>query len=102
MATEFIRPDEGLFAPDSVARRVWSYPTSALLGFIRAVTIEHLDPDLTAAVDASGQVLSRPALRYDRTVRGRGIGDQVLGHPHEGARSRARAQSGDGRTFRFQ
>lgn len=68
MATEFIRPDEGLFAPDSVARRVWSYPTSALLGFIRAVTIEHLDPDLTAAVDASGQVLQRPALRYDRTV----------------------------------
>lgn len=68
MATKFIRRDEGLFAPDSVARRVWSYPTSALLGFIRAVTIEHLDPDLTAAVDASGQVVQRPALRYDRTV----------------------------------
>lgn len=68
MTAKFIRPDEGLFSPDSVARRVWSYPTSALLGFIRAVTIEHLDPDLTAAVDASGQVLQRPALRYDRTV----------------------------------
>lgn len=65
---EYIRKDEGLFPPDSVARRVWSYPTSALLGFIRAVTIEHLDPDLTAAVEASGQVLQRPALRYDRTV----------------------------------
>ncbi len=68
MAAQFIRKDEGLFSPDSIAREVWSYPTSALLGFIRAVTIEHLDPDLTAAVDASGQVLQRPALRYDRTV----------------------------------
>lgn len=68
MATKFIRNDEGLFPPASVARRVWSYPTSALLGFIRAVTIEHLDPDLAAAVEASGQVLQRPALRYDRTV----------------------------------
>ncbi|MDV8001788.1 oxygenase MpaB family protein [Rhodococcus sp. IEGM 1408] len=68
MASSFIRQDEGLFVPDSVARRVWSYPTSALLGFIRAVTIEHLDPDLTAAVAHSGQVVQRPALRYDRTV----------------------------------
>lgn len=68
MATKFLRKDEGLFASDSVARRVWAYPTSALLGFIRAVTIQHLDPDLTAAVDASGQVVQRPALRYDRTV----------------------------------
>lgn len=67
-ATEYVRRDEGFFPPDSVARRVWSYPTSALLGFIRAVTIEHLDPDLAAAVDTSGQVLQRPALRYDRTV----------------------------------
>lgn len=68
MASSFIRQDEGLFPRDSVARRVWAYPTSALLGFIRAVTIEHLDPDLTAAVEHSGQVLQRPALRYDRTV----------------------------------
>src|SRR5699024_2508620 len=28
----------------------------------------HLDPDLTAAVDHSGQVVQRPAVRYDRTV----------------------------------
>ncbi|WP_141564612.1 oxygenase MpaB family protein [Dietzia alimentaria] len=68
MASKSVRKDEGLFPPDSVARRVWAYPTSALLGFIRAVTIEHLDPDLTAAVSATGQVLQRPALRYDRTV----------------------------------
>lgn len=67
-AKKYVREDEGFFPPDSVARKVWSYPTSALLGFIRAVTIEHLDPDLAASVDASGQVLQRPGLRYDRTV----------------------------------
>lgn len=68
VTTRYLRKDEGFFAPDSVARRVWSYPTSALFGFIRSVTIEHLDPDLTAAVDHSGQVVQRPAVRYDRTV----------------------------------
>jgi len=60
--------DYGFFAPDSVARRVWSYPSSALLGFARAVTIEHLDPDLAAAVAATGQVKQRTPLRYDRTM----------------------------------
>src|SRR5699024_11467495 len=43
-------------------------PRSALLGFIRAVETGHLVPGLPAAVDASGQVLQRPALRYGRTV----------------------------------
>ncbi|SIR93255.1 oxygenase MpaB family protein [Williamsia sterculiae] len=60
--------DHGFFAPDSVARRVWSYPTSILIGFSRAVTIEHLDPDLAAAVIASGQVKQRTPLRFDRTM----------------------------------
>ncbi|HJQ06067.1 MAG TPA: oxygenase MpaB family protein [Nocardioides sp.] len=60
--------DYGFFAPDSVARRVWSYPTSMLLGFSRAVTIEHLDPDLAAAVIQSGQVKQRTPLRFDRTM----------------------------------
>jgi len=60
--------DHGFFAPDSVARRVWSYPTSMLLGFSRAVTIEHLDPDLAAAVIQSGQVKQRTPLRFDRTM----------------------------------
>jgi uncharacterized protein (DUF2236 family) len=32
------------------------------------VTIEHLDPDLVAAVDASGQVYKRTPVRYDRTM----------------------------------
>jgi uncharacterized protein (DUF2236 family) len=60
--------DHGFFEPDSVARRVWSYPTSFLVGFARAVTIEHLDPHLAAAVVASGQVKQRTPLRYDRTM----------------------------------
>lgn len=61
-------PDHGFFAPDSVARRVWSYPTSLTVGFARAVTIEHLDPMLAASVVASGQVKQRTPLRYDRTM----------------------------------
>jgi uncharacterized protein (DUF2236 family) len=60
--------DYGFFAPDSVARRVWIYPTSFLIGFSRAVTIEHLDPHLAAAVVASGQVKQRTPLRFDRTM----------------------------------
>ena len=60
--------DYGFFAKDSVARRVWIYPTSFLIGFSRAVTIEHLDPHLAAAVIASGQVKQRTPLRFDRTM----------------------------------
>lgn len=32
------------------------------------MTIEHLDPDLVAAVDESGQVIQRTPVRYDRTM----------------------------------
>jgi uncharacterized protein (DUF2236 family) len=60
--------DYGFFGPGSVTWKVWSYPTSMLLGFSRAVTIEHLDPFLAAAVDATGQVYARTRLRYDRTM----------------------------------
>lgn len=62
------RADEGFFGPGSIAWKVWSYPTSALQGFFRAVTIEHLDPDLVSAVDDSGQVYKRTPTRYDRTM----------------------------------
>ncbi|MGO1949943.1 MAG: oxygenase MpaB family protein [Mycobacteriaceae bacterium] len=62
------RADEGFFGPGSIAWKVWSYPTSALQGFFRSVTIEHLDPDLVAAVDDSGQVYKRTPTRYDRTM----------------------------------
>ncbi|GAB2780773.1 oxygenase MpaB family protein [Nocardioides salsibiostraticola] len=61
--------DYGFFGPDSVTWRVWSYPTSLVLGFARSVTIEHLDPNLTAAVAQSGGVKYRPHTRYGRTVR---------------------------------
>jgi uncharacterized protein (DUF2236 family) len=62
------RADEGFFGPGSIAWKVWSFPGSALQGFFRAVTIEHLDPDLVAAVDDSGQVYKRTPVRYDRTM----------------------------------
>lgn len=60
--------DYGFFGPDSVTWKVWSYPTSVVLGFLRAVVVEELDPFLVASVDQSGQVKARPRLRYDRTV----------------------------------
>ena len=65
---ELQRKDEGFFGPGSVAWKVWTFPAAALQGFARAVTIEHLDPDLTAAVDETGQVITRTPLRYDRTM----------------------------------
>ncbi|MGO2841416.1 oxygenase MpaB family protein [Corynebacterium variabile] len=63
-----VREDEGFFGPDSIAWKVWSFPVFALQAFARAVTLEHLDPDLVAAVDASGQVYKRTPVRYDRTM----------------------------------
>jgi uncharacterized protein (DUF2236 family) len=60
--------DYGFFGPGSVTWRVWRYPTSVVLGFLRAVVIEELDPHLVASVDQSGQVKQRPKLRYDRTM----------------------------------
>ncbi|WP_433800466.1 oxygenase MpaB family protein [Actinomycetospora sp. CA-084318] len=60
--------DYGFFGPDSVTWKVWGYPTSIVLGFLRAVVIEELDPHLVASVDQSGQVKQRPRLRYDRTM----------------------------------
>ncbi len=61
--------DYGFFGPDSVTWKVWSYPTSFILGFVRSVTIEHLDPNLAAAVIQSGGVKYRPYTRYTRTLR---------------------------------
>lgn len=62
------REDEGFFGPGSIAWKVWRFPGFALQAFARAVTIEHLDPDLVAAVDDSGQVYKRTPVRYDRTM----------------------------------
>lgn len=61
--------DYGFFGPDSVTWKVWSHPTSYVLGFARAVTIEHFDPNLAAAVVQSGGVKYRPSTRYGRTLR---------------------------------
>jgi uncharacterized protein (DUF2236 family) len=61
--------DYGFFGPDSVTWKVWTYPTSLTVGFQRSVVIEELDPALIAAVDATGDVYSRPRTRYDRTLR---------------------------------
>lgn len=61
--------DYGLFGPDSVTWRVWSYPTSLTIGFQRAVVIEELDPHLVAAVDKAAGIYQRPRTRYDRTLR---------------------------------
>ena len=60
--------DNGFFGPGSVAWKVWGYPTSALIGFQRSVTIEQLDPNLNAAVEKTGGVRYRPRTRYERTM----------------------------------
>ncbi|WP_202033112.1 oxygenase MpaB family protein [Nocardioides sp. WS12] len=62
-------PDYGFFGPGSVAWKVWCYPSSAIMGFQRSVTIEFLDPNLNASVVNSGGVKSRPRNRYERTMR---------------------------------
>jgi uncharacterized protein (DUF2236 family) len=61
--------DNGFFGPGSVTWKVWSYPSSIVIGFSRAVTIEQLDPNLIAAVEDAGGVRYRPRTRYERTVR---------------------------------
>lgn len=61
--------DYGLFGPDSVAWRVWGYPTSLTVGFQRAVVVEELDPFLLASVEATNKVRTQARTRYDHTVR---------------------------------
>jgi len=68
MASVAPHRDNGFFGPDSVTQKVWGYPTSMVLGFMRAVVIEQLDPFLVASVEHSGQVKQRTRLRYDRTM----------------------------------
>ncbi|WP_408897379.1 oxygenase MpaB family protein [Nocardioides sp. R1-1] len=60
--------DYGFFGPDSVAWKVWGYPTSLTIGFSRAVVVEELDPHLVASVDHTQDIYRRPKTRYDRTV----------------------------------
>jgi uncharacterized protein (DUF2236 family) len=60
--------DYGFFAPGSVTRKVWGYPTTPLMGIVRAVTIEEFDPNLVAAVHQTGANYDRLDTRYARTV----------------------------------
>ena len=68
MSTYEPMEDYGLFGPDSVAWRVWSYPTSLTVGFQRAVVVEELDPFLVASVYASQKIVTQARTRYDRTI----------------------------------
>jgi uncharacterized protein (DUF2236 family) len=61
--------DYGFFGPDSITWRVWSYPTSLVIGFQRAVVIEELDPFLLAAVHTTRKIITRARARYDNTLR---------------------------------
>ncbi|WP_278265015.1 oxygenase MpaB family protein [Nocardia sp. AG03] len=65
--TSLRRDDYGFFGPDSPSWKVWSSPTS-LIGFQRAVTLEHFDPYLTAAVADSHGIYDNPATRLDHTL----------------------------------
>lgn len=58
--------DHGLFGPGSVSWAVWASPT-ALIGFQRAIVLEHLDPLLAAAAADSGGMYRDPHGRFDRT-----------------------------------
>ena len=61
------RDDYGFFGPDSPTWKVWAAPT-ALIGFQRAVVLEHFDPHLAAAVADSAGIYTDPSGRFDRTL----------------------------------
>ncbi|WP_420427393.1 oxygenase MpaB family protein [Algiphilus sp.] len=59
--------DYGFFGPGSPSWKIWTAPTS-LIGFQRAVVLEHFDPFLAAAVADMRGIYSNPARRLDRTL----------------------------------
>lgn len=61
------RHDYGFFGPGSPSWKVWASPT-ALIGFQRAVVLEHFDPFLAAAVADSAGIYTDPTGRLDRTL----------------------------------
>ena len=61
------RDDYGFFGPGSPSWKVWTSPT-ALIGFQRAVVLEHFDPHLAAAVADSDGIYRDPSGRLDRTL----------------------------------
>ncbi|WP_280264960.1 oxygenase MpaB family protein [Nocardia wallacei] len=64
--TTLRRDDYGFFGPDSPSWKIWTAPT-AVIGFQRAVVLEHFDPFLTAAVADSRGIYSDPRSRLDNT-----------------------------------
>lgn len=61
------RDDYGFFGPGSPSWKVWAAPT-ALIGFQRAVVLEHFDPFLAAAVADSAGIYQDPQKRLDHTL----------------------------------
>jgi uncharacterized protein (DUF2236 family) len=57
------RDDYGFFGPDSPSWKVWASPT-ALIGFQRAVVLEHFDPFLAAAVVDCAGIYTDPSGRW--------------------------------------
>lgn len=70
-AEELARPgtreDYGFFGPGSPSWKVWTAPT-ALIGFQRAVVLEHFDPFLAASVADMQGIYRDPAVRLDHTL----------------------------------
>jgi len=60
--------DYGIFGPDSVAWRVWTYPTAPTVAISRAVVVEELDPFLTATVNTTGRIYNQAPVRLERTI----------------------------------
>ncbi|MFF5033946.1 oxygenase MpaB family protein [Nocardia salmonicida] len=60
--------DYGFFGPDSVAWRVFRYPTTLSVAFQRTAVTEMFEPFLMASVADTGAVLNRPDIRFDRTL----------------------------------
>jgi uncharacterized protein (DUF2236 family) len=67
MVESIRRDDYGFFGPGSPSWKVWASPT-ALIGFQRAVVLEHFDPYLAAAVADSAGIYTDPSGRLDRTL----------------------------------
>ncbi|SUA80331.1 Uncharacterized protein conserved in bacteria [Nocardia otitidiscaviarum] len=64
--TTLRRDDYGFFGPDSLSWKIWTAPT-AVIGFQRAVVLEHFDPFLTAAVADARGIYTDPRSRLDNT-----------------------------------
>ena len=91
--TPIRRDDYGFFGPGSPSWKVWASPTS-LIGFQRAVVLEHFDPFLAAAVadsagiytDPRGTSRPHPRVLPHRGRRRRPHRDRGVRRPDAGAR----------------